>query len=85
MVEGCTMHPLEPSKEMDMTEDKLEFRVPDISCGHCVAAVTQAIKQLDADADVSVALDGKRVSVKTTQDRDTVAACLAEAGYPVAP
>jgi copper chaperone len=69
---------------MNMSEQKLELRVPDMSCGHCVAAVTQAIKQLDPDADVSVSLDDKRVSVSTTEDRDAVAACLAEAGYPVA-
>jgi copper chaperone len=61
----------------------MEFNVPDISCGHCVRAVTEAVKQVDPDAQVSVDLESKKVTVQTTQERDAVAAALAEAGYPV--
>jgi len=61
----------------------MEFDIPSMSCGHCVSAVTQAVKQADPDAQVSVDLDTKKVTVQTTQDRETVAAALAEAGYPV--
>ena len=61
----------------------MEFDIPSMSCGHCVGAVTQAVKQADPDAQVSVDLDTKKVTVQTTQDRETVAAALAEAGYPV--
>jgi copper chaperone len=60
----------------------MEFNVPAISCGHCVKAVTEAVKQTDPDAQVSVDLESKKVTVQTTQERDTVAAALAEAGYP---
>lgn len=61
----------------------MEFEVPAISCGHCVRAVTEAVKQTDPDAQVSVDLESKKVTVQTTQERETVAAALAEAGYPV--
>jgi copper chaperone len=61
----------------------MEFNVPAISCGHCVKAVTEAVKLADPDAQVSVDLASKKVTVETTQERDAVAAALAEAGYPV--
>lgn len=61
----------------------MEFNIPAMSCGHCVRAVTEAVKQTDPDAQVSVDLATKKVTVQTTQDRETVAAALAEAGYPV--
>jgi copper chaperone len=61
----------------------MEFNVPDISCGHCVRAVTEAVKQVDPDAQVSVDLESKKVTVQTTREREAVAAALAEAGYPV--
>jgi copper chaperone len=61
----------------------MEFNIPTISCGHCVRAVTEAVKLADPDAQVSVDLESKKVTVQTTQERDAVAAALAEAGYPV--
>ncbi|MEO7401848.1 MAG: heavy-metal-associated domain-containing protein [Polaromonas sp.] len=61
----------------------MEFNVPDMSCGHCAGVITKTLKALDANASVSVDLPAKKVTVQTTQDRATVAAALAEAGYPV--
>jgi copper chaperone len=61
----------------------MEFNIPAMSCGHCVRAVTEAVKLADPDAQVSVDLESKKVTVQTTRERDTVAAALAEAGYPV--
>jgi copper chaperone len=60
----------------------MEFTIPAMSCGHCVGAVTQAVKSLDAAAQVNVDLPSKKVVVQTSQDRQAVAAVLAEAGYP---
>ena len=60
----------------------MEFNVPDMSCGHCAGVITKTLKALDASAIVSVDLPVKKVTVQTTQDRETVAAALAEAGYP---
>ncbi len=60
----------------------MEFEIPDMSCGHCAGVITQTVKQLDAGATVNIDLPGKKVTVETTQDRQTVAQALTEAGYP---
>jgi len=60
----------------------MEFNIPAMSCGHCVSAVTQAVKALDPAAQVDVDLASKKVVVETSQDRQAVAAALADAGYP---
>ena len=60
----------------------MEFSIPDMSCGHCAGVITKAVQQLDADAMISIDLPAKKVTVETVHDRQTVAAALAEAGYP---
>jgi copper chaperone len=60
----------------------MEFNIPAMSCGHCVGAVTQAVKSVDPAAQVNVDLASKKVVVQSSQDRQAVAAALAEAGYP---
>lgn len=60
----------------------LDLELKDMSCGHCVHAVTRAIRELDADAKVDVDLGSKRVRVETSADAERVAAALIEAGYP---
>ena len=60
----------------------MEFNVPTMSCGHCVGVITKTVQQLDVNAKISVDLPAKKISVETTQDRQTVADALAEAGYP---
>jgi len=59
-----------------------EYTVPDMSCGHCEAAVRQEVSALVGVTDVVVDLESKRVEV-TGQDLDDVAIRLAieEAGY----
>ena len=59
----------------------MEFNIPAMSCGHCVRAITEALKQADPAAQVSVDLPTKKVTVQTTQPRDAVALALTEAGY----
>lgn len=60
----------------------MEFDIPDMSCGHCASSITQALKQLDASASISIDLPAKKITVQTTENRQTVAAALTEAGYP---
>ena len=60
----------------------MEFEIPDMSCGHCAGVITKTVQQLDAGATVNIDLPAKKVSVQTTQDRQTVADALTEAGYP---
>lgn len=60
-----------------------ELQVENMSCGHCVAAVTKAVKSLDGNARVDVDLAGKAVKVESSAALDAVKAAIADAGYPV--
>lgn len=62
----------------------MEFKVEDMSCGHCVSVITKTIQALDAQARVEVDLAQKKVAIESTQERAVIAAALDEAGYPTA-
>jgi copper chaperone len=59
----------------------LEFTIPAVSCGHCVRAVTDAVRAVDPKAAVQVDVGTKRVAVSTQVPRDALAAALTQAGY----
>jgi copper chaperone len=58
------------------------FTLPDMSCGHCVAAITETLKATDAQAGVRIDLPAKAAEVDSVLPRDALAAALTEAGYP---
>lgn len=62
-----------------------QFNLPDMSCGHCVAAITQALQAVDVQARVQVDLASKTASVDSTLPREPLAAALTEAGFTPAP
>jgi copper chaperone len=59
----------------------LSFQIPNMTCGHCVKAVTQAVHAADPAATVQTDLTTHEVKVETTASRESVVAQLAEAGY----
>lgn len=59
------------------------FTVTGMTCGHCEAAVTRAVKQLDASAQVRIDRAANRVEVDSTQPRERIAAAIREEGYAV--
>lgn len=63
----------------------MKFNVPDMTCGHCIATITRAVKGLDASATVKADLAAKTVTVETAATAPAVAKALEEAGYPNAP
>lgn len=63
----------------------MKFNVPDMSCGHCTAAIDKAVKAIDPAADVSSDLPSRTVTVISAQDAATVQAALRDAGYPATP
>jgi len=68
-----------------MAGSEITFRVPGMSCMHCVKAVKAALGQLDGVTGVEVDLNSKRVVVRFDQDRmspDVLARALEAAGYP---
>jgi len=61
-----------------------QFTVTGMTCGHCEAAVTRAIKQLDGSAQVKIDRAQNLVEVDTTQPREAIVAAIREEGYAVA-
>ena len=58
--------------------------VPEVSCGHCRAAIEGAVGEVSGVTSVEVDLDAKRVSVDGAFSRDEVIAAIEDAGYEVA-
>lgn len=61
-----------------------QFQVQGMSCGHCVGAVTNAVKALDPQAEVKVDLATGKVEVDSLQERAAIAQAIEEEGYQVA-
>ncbi|WP_137179305.1 cation transporter [Roseomonas sp. AR75] len=62
----------------------VELKVAGMTCGHCVKAVTEAIRAKDPAAEVEVSLAEGVVRAATTLPRAAVAAAVEEEGYKVA-
>ena len=61
------------------------LNVPDMSCGHCKAAIEKALHGLDATAEIKVDLDSKTVEVPDSLPLDKVQAALKAEGYDSTP
>lgn len=59
----------------------MQFQVADMTCGHCTASVTRAVKQLDAAAEVTIDLAAHRVKVQSARSPDEVRQAIETAGY----
>lgn len=61
---------------------RLTLRVPDMSCGHCVSAISDAVGGLPGVTEVDVDLESKLVEVDGDGvDVAPVEAAIREAGY----
>ena len=70
---------------MNQTAQQLIYSVPDVSCGHCRAAITSEVEKVAGVSSVKVDLDAKRVTVTGDGlDDEAVRAAIDEAGYDVA-
>lgn len=63
---------------------KQVFQVQGMSCGHCVGAVTAAVKALDPQAQVQVDLGSGKVEVQSQQEGAAIARAIEDEGYKVA-
>ena len=61
------------------------FLLPDMSCGHCVAAITEALKAADAQAGITIDREARTTQIDSALPRALLVAVLTEAGYPPAP
>ena len=60
------------------------FQVQGMTCGHCVRAVTEAVKGVDPAAEVKIDLASGKVDVQSEQDRAALARAIQDEGYTVA-
>ncbi|MDW3178629.1 MAG: heavy-metal-associated domain-containing protein [Acidimicrobiia bacterium] len=58
------------------------YSVPDISCQHCVDAITTEVTKVEGVTDVTVDLDTKTVAV-IGGDETAIVAAIDKAGYDV--
>jgi copper chaperone len=58
-----------------------QFKVEDMTCGHCVSRVTKAVKAVDSQAQVDISLRDKRVNVLSSAAQDQIAEAIKDAGY----
>jgi len=61
----------------------LQLKVSGMTCGHCVAAVTRAVKAVPSVRDVAVDLASGAVTVQGEADERAVRAAITEEGYVV--
>jgi len=57
------------------------FKVPDMTCGHCVKSITTAIKDAAPSVDVECDLTTKVVTITGPHDPDKIKGVIQEAGY----
>ena len=62
---------------------KLQLKVPDITCGGCVNAISNAVKTVDANAIVQGDPKTKIVLVETQATETAIRAAIAKVGYTV--
>jgi copper chaperone len=61
------------------------YSVPDISCSHCVQAITTGVRTVAGVARVDVDIDTKTVTVSgDALEEQAIVAAIDEAGYEVA-
>ncbi|OFA08085.1 heavy-metal-associated domain-containing protein [Duganella phyllosphaerae] len=60
-----------------------QLQVEEMTCGHCVSAVTRAVQAVDAAATVEVDLPSKTVRIDSGADLAPIKAAIVDAGFPV--
>jgi copper chaperone len=64
----------------------IAFQVNDMTCGHCVSAITRAVKEVDKTAQVQIDLSSHRVNIEPGQSSaEELCEAIAEAGYTPEP
>jgi copper chaperone len=61
----------------------LRLKVSGMTCGHCVSAVTKAVKAVPSADEVSVDLDHGEVSVQGAPNEAAVRKAIEDEGYTV--
>jgi copper chaperone len=60
----------------------LSFQIPAMSCGHCVRAITEAVRAADPEGQVTADLALHQVQISSGLAREALVRLLTEADYP---
>lgn len=63
----------------------MRFHVPDMSCGHCKAAIDTSVKGADGSAHLDFDMENRIVSVESHLSADQILTALKSAGYEASP
>lgn len=63
----------------------MQFNVPDMSCGHCTAAIEKSVRAADPTARVDCDLGERRVHIDSALSAEQVGAAIRDAGYDSQP
>lgn len=61
------------------------FTVKDMTCGHCAATITEAVKAADPAGRVEIDLAAQRVTVESALSAERIAAAITRAGFSPVP
>lgn len=61
------------------------YKVPEMSCQHCVATITEAVKVIDPSATVNADVEAGKVSIESTAEPARLEEAMREAGYESEP
>lgn len=60
----------------------MDLSIPDMSCGHCSAAITRAVTALDPNATLTFDMAARRAHVESPVAAETLIAALDAIGFP---
>ncbi len=59
----------------------IRFQVNDMTCGHCAATITKAVKALDAAAQIDIDLTAHLVQIESAKLPQQIEAAIRDAGF----
>nr|WP_321462662.1 heavy-metal-associated domain-containing protein [uncultured Cohaesibacter sp.] len=62
----------------------ITLNVKEMACGGCVKSVTEAVKSVDASAEVDASLETGEVKVTSGANPESIRSAIEEAGFPAA-
>lgn len=59
----------------------IEFKVEDMTCGHCAEVITKAVAAVDAKAKVAIDIPNHSVRIDGSTQQQALQDAITEAGY----
>ncbi|MHB1174054.1 MAG: heavy-metal-associated domain-containing protein [Sulfuriferula sp.] len=59
----------------------IEFKVDDMTCGHCAGVITKAVAAVDAKAKVAIDIPNHSVRIDGSTQQQALQDAITEAGY----